>query len=127
MDQGRAGPVATLVPEKRRPHLRALPILLHKLLHQGAGDAGKARPEESFASAATNRHLERRVAGSNPEGTLCLRLRSHDYDCFYTMCPFCKPAGLLNDNCNVWYYNCMYCIPSENIMRKIVTFLFKDV
>ena len=70
-------------------------------LYQGAGDAGKARPETSFTSATPNLHLERRVAGSNPEWTLHLHLQSGDNDCIYTMCPFCKPAGLLNFNCNV--------------------------
>ena len=52
-------------------------------LYQSAGNAKKPRPEESFASGATNLCLECKVAGSNPERTVfCFsHLQAHNNDC----------------------------------------------
>ena len=78
-------------------------------LYQGAGDAGKARPEESFASAATNHRLELGTQGRGFESREDASPSSSNLAIMivFTMCPFCKPAGLLNVNCNVLDYNCI--------------------
>ena len=60
-------------PDTRKATARYLCICpTTQPLCQGAGNAGKMRPELSFASGATNLHLKRKVASSNPARTLPL-------------------------------------------------------
>ena len=55
-------------PDTRKASARNLYIRpTAQPLYQGTRNAGKTRPESSFASGATNLCLECKVAGSNPE------------------------------------------------------------
>ena len=68
-NQGRAGSVATLVPEERWPLMRALPVLPHKQLYQGWGcQKTKARRVtlQVQPQIIVEDRLKCKVAGSNP-------------------------------------------------------------
>ena len=123
-----------VTPNPKKATARSLCIRpTTQLLHQGAGDAGRPKPEASLASATTNhrgqklgaqgRGFESRSRGIFPSLFLLNLAIMID-----SMCLFCAWWNLIIVIVREFTWLCVYCnLTSENILRKRDIYLKKKL